>query len=149
MIAGIKPGTNATLTIWRDKAEREVRIKVGELKDEPAVAYRGPQGDSDTGKFGLAVRPLTGRERQQLRTSGSLVVEQVDGPAATAGVEPGDVLIAVNGEPVASIAEFRAAVDGSGATVALLIQRGNAQIFVPVRVDSRCGCSPPGCQPRS
>jgi serine protease Do len=46
------------------------------------------------------------------------------------------VLIAVNGEPVASVAEFRSAVEASGANVALLIQRGNAQIFVPVRIDS-------------
>ena len=53
-----------------------------------------------------------------------------------AGVEAGDVLIAVNGEPVATVGEFRTAVDASGGTVALLIQRGNAQIFVPVRIDS-------------
>jgi serine protease Do len=136
VIAGIKPGGQATLTIWREKSERKIRIKVGELEDEPAVAYRGPAGDADTGKLGLAVRPLTGRERQQLQTVGMLVVEEADGPAATAGVEPGDVLIAVNGEPVASVAEFRSAVEASGANVALLIQRGNAQIFVPVRIDS-------------
>lgn len=136
VIAGIKPGSQATLTIWREKSERRIRIKVGELEDEPAVAYRGPAGDADTGKLGLAVRPLTGRERQQLRTIGTLVVEEADGPAAVAGVEPGDVLIAVNGEPVATVGEFRTAVDASGGTVALLIQRGNAQIFVPVRIDS-------------
>ena len=44
--------------------------------------------------------------------------------------------LAVNGAPVGSIGEFRKAVDSSGATVALLIQRDNAQIFVPVRIDS-------------
>jgi serine protease Do len=136
VIAGIKPGSSATLTIWREKSERKVRIKVGELEDEPAVALRGPTGDADTGKLGLAVRPLTGSERQQLRTIGRLVVEESDGPAAVAGVEAGDVLIAVNGEPVATVGEFRTAVNASGGTVALLIQRGNAQIFVPVRIDS-------------
>jgi len=136
VIAGIKPGTSATLTIWRDKSERKIRIKVGELEDEPAVAFRGPGGDADGGKLGLAVRPLSGSERRRLRTVGRLLVEESDGPAAVAGVEPGDVLIAVNGEAVATVGEFRKAVDASGATVALLIQRGNAQIFVPVRVDS-------------
>jgi len=136
VIAGIKPGTSATLTIWREKSERKIRIKVGELEDEPAVASRGPTGDADTGKLGLAVRPLTGSERLQLRTVGRLVVEESDGPAAMAGVEAGDVLIAVNGEPVATVSEFRTAVDASDGTVALLIQRGNAQIFVPVRIDS-------------
>jgi serine protease Do len=46
------------------------------------------------------------------------------------------VLIAVNGVQVGTVAEFRKAVEDSGKTVALLIQRGNAQIFVPVRIDS-------------
>ncbi len=136
LIAGIKPGKVATLAIWRDKSERRVRVKVGELKVEPQIAARNLQGDADSGKLGLAVRPLTGTERQRLQTLGRLVVEIADGPAAIAGVEAGDVLLAVNGAQIGTIAEYRAAVDKSGETVALLIQRGNAQIFVPVRTDS-------------
>ncbi|MGH8250622.1 MAG: Do family serine endopeptidase [Steroidobacteraceae bacterium] len=136
VIAGIKPGAQATLSIWRDKAERKIRITVGELEDEPAIASRDQRGEADTGKLGLAVRPLTGVEQRQLQTDGRLVVEASDGPAAIAGVEPGDVLLAVNGAAVASVGEFRKAVDASGASVALLIQRGGAQIYVPVRIDS-------------
>ena len=136
LVAAIKPGKEATLTIWRNKSERKLRVKVGELKEERAVALRSTPSDAETGKLGLAVRPLSGEERQQLQTAGRLVVEEVDGPAAIAGVEPGDVIIAVNGEQVASIGEFRTAVNASGKTVALLIQRDDAQIFLPVRVDS-------------
>jgi serine protease Do len=136
LIAAIKPGTQATLTVWRDKSERTMRIKVGELEDEPVVAHRNEPAGSGTGKLGLAVRPLTGNERERLGTAGRLVVEGAEGPAAIAGVEPGDVILAVNGVPVDSIGEFRTAVNASGATVALLIQRDDAQIFVPVRIDS-------------
>ncbi len=136
IIAGIKPGDEATLEIWRDKATRKLRIKVGELEDDPEVAARQPAGNADTGKLGLAVRPLSGGERQQLRTEGRLVVEESGGPAAEAGVEPGDVLLAVNGAPVASVGEFRNSVTKAGNTVALLVQRGNAQIYIPVRVGS-------------
>jgi serine protease Do len=136
LIAAIKPGRQASLTVWRDKSERKVRIKVGELEDEPAVAASNAPADSSTGKLGLAVRPLTGNERQRLDTAGRLVVEDAVGPAAIAGVERGDVILAVNGVPVDSLGEFRTAVDASGATVALLIQRGDAQIYVPVRIDS-------------
>jgi serine protease Do len=113
-----------------------MRIKVGELEDEPVVAHRNEPTGSGTGKLGLAVRPLTGNERERLGTAGRLVVEGAEGPAAIAGVEPGDVILAVNGVPVDSIGEFRTAVNASGATVALLIQRDDAQIFVPVRIDS-------------
>ena len=136
LVAAIKPGQQATLTIWRDKSEKTVRIKIAELEDEPTVASNDTPPDADTGKLGLAVRPLTGNEQKQLHTAGRLVVEDADGPAAVAGVERGDVILAVNGAPVGSVGEFRKAVDSSGATVALLIQRDNAQIFVPVRVES-------------
>ena len=136
IIAGIKPGAAATLEIWRDKAQRKFRIKVGELGDDPEVASRQPAGNSDTGKLGLAVRPLTGDERQQLHTEGRLVVEESGGPAAEAGVEAGDVLLAVNGAPVASVGEFRNSVTRAGGTVALLIEREGAQIYIPVRVGS-------------
>jgi serine protease Do len=136
LIAAIKPGNQATLEVWRDKAERSLRVKVGELEDEPAVAARNAPRDVEGGKLGLAVRPLTGNERELLRTAGRLVVEDVDGPAAIAGVERGDVILAVNGVQVGTLGEFRKAVNASGSTVALLIQRDSAQIFVPVRIDS-------------
>jgi serine protease Do len=136
LVAAIKPGNQAKLTIWRDRSEKSVRVKVGELEDEPVAAVDDSPRDTETGKLGLAVRPLTGDEQRELRTSGRLVVEDSDGPAAIAGVERGDVILAVNGAPVGSIGEFRKAVDASGGTVALLIQRDNAQIFVPVRIDS-------------
>jgi serine protease Do len=136
LIAAIKPGNQATLKVWRDKAERSLRVKVGELEDEPAVAARNVPRSSEDGKLGLAVRPLTGNERERLQTAGRLVVEDADGPAAIAGVERGDVILAVNGVQVGSVGEFRNAVNSSGSTVALLIQRADAQIFVPVRIDS-------------
>ena len=136
LVAAIKPGQQATLTVWRDKSEKTMRIKIAELEDEPTVASNDTPSSADTGKLGLAVRPLTGNEQKQLHTAGRLVVEDSDGPAAIAGVERGDVILAVNGAPVGSVSEFRKAVDSSGATVALLIQRDNAQIFVPVRVES-------------
>ncbi len=136
IIAGIAPGSEATLTIWRDKSERKLRVRVGELEDVPQVAARSAQGDEEGGKLGLAVRPLTGSERLRLRTQGRLVVERALGPAADAGVQPGDVLIAVNDARVESMAQFRAEVEKSGATVALLIERGGTQTYVAVRIES-------------
>jgi len=136
LIAEVKPGSEVTLKVWRDKAERNLRVKVGELKESQEIARSDAGGDSDTGKLGLAVRPLTGEERQELHTAGRIVVEDTDGPAAIAGIQRGDVILAVNGAQVGTVGEFRKAVEAAGSTVALLIQRGDAQIFVPLRVDS-------------
>jgi serine protease Do len=64
-----------------------------------------------------------------------LLVEEVQGPAAAAGVQPGDIILGVNGSPVKSIDDLKnAAKKRGGKVVALLIQRENAQIFLPVRV---------------
>ena len=62
------------------------------------------------------------------------VIEQAAGPAARAGVQRGDVLIAVNDTPVRNIDQVREAIGKNGKTVALLIQRGANRIFVPVEL---------------
>ena len=65
---------------------------------------------------------------------GGLVVERVSGPAADAGIQQGDVVLAANGAPVTSADDLKSAVEKSKGHIALLIQRGEARIFVPVRV---------------
>ena len=67
-----------------------------------------------------------------MHTRGKLVVEDVSGPALAAGVQAGDVVLGVNGSGVASIAELKREVAKAGHSVALLIQRDDAQIYVPV-----------------
>jgi serine protease Do len=49
--------------------------------------------------------------------------------------KPGDIVLAVNGNPVKTVAELRAGIKGGGRAVALLIQRGEAQIFVPIPIE--------------
>jgi serine protease Do len=53
-------------------------------------------------------------------------------PAASAGIQPGDVILAVNGRPVTSVDQLKQMIAQAGNSIALLIQRDNAQIFVPV-----------------
>jgi serine protease Do len=78
---------------------------------------------------------LLPQEKQQVQTDGTLVIEQVNGPAAAAGVQPGDIILGVNGKRVKTMPELQAAAKAAGKTVALLIQRGDAQIFVPLRLN--------------
>ena len=133
LVAKVKPGKKATLEIWRDRKSREAVVTVAALEPAEVIAAR-QQSEAPGGKLGLAVRPLSPAERAQAGTVGQLMVESSDGPAAEAGVEPGDVILAVNGRPVDTARALRDAVDKSGNTVALLIQRGEAQIYVPVRL---------------
>jgi serine protease Do len=134
-IAKLRPGSKAELLVWRDGKERTIDVRVDEMpqKEETRTADRKDKGD-ETERLGIAVRPLTPEEKRQVETDGSLVVEEVSGAAALAGVQPGDIILGVNGKPIQSVQQLRGAVKEKQSTVALLIERGNAQIFIPIRV---------------
>jgi serine protease Do len=132
-IASIAPGTDVELELWRDHASRTATVKLGALEDK-RTASTGGGSHEDGGKLGLAVRPLTEQEQRQGNVKGGLVVERASGPAAEAGIQPGDVVLAANGSPIHSADDLRGAVEKSKGHIALLIQRGESQLFVPVRV---------------
>lgn len=100
------------------------------LTESPAVLHTG----TGPAELGLDLRPVTAADEQEgPATQAGLAVEGVRGAAADAGILRGDVVLAVNGSPVASVAELRAALSGSAGHAALLIQRGGAQLFLPVQ----------------
>ena len=135
IIAAVRPGTETALEVWRDRGVRKLSVKVGELAEtSERVAQSRSEGGSSENRLGLAVRELTPVEQRQAETRGSLLVEQSDGPAADAGIQSGDVILGVNGRNVKSLKELREATEKAGKTVALLIQRQDAQIFVPLRM---------------
>jgi len=130
-IADIPPGKEARLKIWRDKKEREVVVKVGASGGEQ-VAAGEKSGAGDRGRLGLSVRPLSPDERRDAELEGGVLVEGASGPAARAGIQPGDVVLSVNGTPVRSVEQLRNLVKDAKEGVALLVQRGDARIFVPI-----------------
>jgi len=137
-IAAMKPGADATLDVWRGGKKQNVNVKVTELKEQQQTAkLGGKQKDHATNQasqYGLTVRQLDAQEKEQAETQGNLVVEEVTGPAASAGVQPGDIILGVNGKRVKTVKELQDEAKSSGKNVALLIQREDAQIFVPLRI---------------
>ena len=125
------PGDKITLDVWRNGGNKQISAQLGGASDKVAKAD-ADKGEPQQGKLGLALRPLQPGEARG--TDGGLLIQEVSGPAARAGVEAGDVLLAVNGAPVKSIEQVREAVAKSTKSVALLVQRGDDKIFVPVRM---------------
>jgi serine protease Do len=80
------------------------------------------------------VRPLTAEESRAVGVPGGLLVEDASGPAAAAGIQEGDLIIAVNGAPVRNGAELNSLVAKSGKVVAFLVQRGEDKVFVAVEL---------------
>jgi serine protease Do len=134
VISAIKPGNDAKLEVWRDHASKILTVKIEELQEETQkVANRDVAEPAKADKLGLSVRPLGADERKSAETEGYLLVEDVTGPAAQAGVRPGDVILGVNGKPVKSLTELKNATASTSKSVALLLEREGTQVFVAVR----------------
>ena len=133
LIGMASPGAKVRLKVWRDHGPRELEAKLGAAdvdKDELASA----DGSVQPGQLGLALRPLTRDERREAKVDGGLVVENVGGPAERAGIQQGDVLLAINGKPVQSVDQVKSVMQGKPKSVALLVQRDGDTILVPVNL---------------
>jgi len=135
-IAGLAPGTSVKVDVWRNQQQRDITVKLGEMDGARKTAARSESSSDTNARLGLAVRALTSQERGQLGSSGGLLVEDVSGAAADAGIEPGDVVIAANGTNVTTVEQLRNVVAKAPKSVALLVQRGDTRIFVPVPLGS-------------
>src|SRR5437868_626356 len=126
------------IDVARNVKEQSINVRVAELKEQPQLTARAGKpaghGGDRASALGLTVRPLAPQEKEQANTQGSLVVEEVSGPAQAAEVEPGDIILGINGRRVHSVKELQDAAKSAGKSVALLIQREDAQIFVPLRL---------------
>jgi serine protease Do len=141
-IASMAPGSEVTITLLRDNKEQKVKATLGEFT--PDTGETGEQNGAEpnangAGKLGLNVEPLTPEIASELslpQGTQGVVVDSVDpaGPAASAGIQRGDVIQEVNREPVRSSADMRAAIDKSGSKPALLlVNRRGQTIYVAVR----------------
>jgi serine protease Do len=126
------PGEQVRLEVWREGKAVTLNARLGDAAER--VADAAESAAPSQARLGLALRPLQPGEGAQAKTDHGLVVEQSTGPAAIAGIRPGDVLMSVNGKPVSTVEEVRGLVAKSERSAALLIQRGGDRIFVPVHL---------------
>jgi len=133
VIGETRPGTRVSISLWREGKTREVSASLGEIPAEKIAAADGG-AKAKPGKLGVAVRPLTDEERKQIGAEGGLLVESAEGPAGRAGVQPGDVILALNNQPVRNVDQLRRLVERSRGRIALLIQREGSKMYLPIRL---------------
>ena len=130
VIADLKPGTVTTLGLYRHGTPQTVSVKIGQLKEATVQGTLAQQ----KGELGLKVRRLGKDEANASGVTGGLLVEQSSGAAAQAGIEPGDVILSVNGVAVTTPQQLRSLVSHAGKQVALLILRDGTRVFVAVDI---------------
>jgi Do/DeqQ family serine protease len=137
-IAEHQPGTRATLTVLRDGHQQQLDATLGEAQSAESVGSKGEAGNGQ-GRFGMTVQPLTPDIARQIQVDPStrgLVVTDVDpfGKAASAGLQKGDVIEQVNGQPVATVSQLRGALDRStGRPALLLVDRAGNTFYLTLR----------------
>jgi len=132
-ISMARPGDKVAMEVWRKGERQEISAALGSADAKGNQVASNDSGDQQ-GKLGLALRQLRPQERREAGIEDGLLIEDARGAAALAGVQSGDLLLAINGTPVRSIAQVRDVVAKSDKSVALLVQRGDDKIFVPVRI---------------
>lgn len=130
LIASMSAGQTVKLQIWRKGSTRDIDVKVGSFSETKVAT--ATSSDNTKGRLGVAVRPLSPEEQRQAEVQGGLLVQDVGGAAARAGIQPGDIIVAVNGQTIDGVDQLRGVIGKAGKKVAILIERGDSRIFVPV-----------------
>jgi serine protease Do len=125
------PGTEVTLTIIREGKEKTIKAKVGEMPEE--VSFGQPQ--EQVGELGLSLRDLSPEEVRRLGVKGVFVDGVAPGSLAQrSGLRRGDIILAVNNEPVESLSQFNEKIERARneqrTRVLLLIRRGGNNLYV-------------------
>ncbi|CAE6816366.1 hypothetical protein R70006_05989 [Paraburkholderia domus] len=133
--AALPPGTKTTLKLIRNRRPMTITAMVGTSAESPkARPAEGSAGGSAGDRLGLRMHPLNEEERRASDLAVGLMVDGVDGPAASAGIQPGDIVLSLNDTLVETSADVTALEAKAGKQVAVLIQRNHARSFVSVAV---------------
>ncbi len=131
VIANLKPGNNVTLEVTRDGKSKTLTAQVSKVEDRNLAGSSNVGG----GRFEVSVRPLTRSEARQLGLNGGLLVQQAQGSAAQAGMDEGDVILAVNNQAVTTVDQLQKLVSRAKGKITVLIQRENERFYLPIALN--------------
>nr|WP_224788653.1 DegQ family serine endoprotease [Pandoraea terrae] len=138
MVGETKPGVASTLQVLRKGKNQDLKITIAEADTDVQKPAKASQGSADVphpNALGLVVSDLTDAQRKELKMRGGVVVELAEGPAGRAGLQQGDIILRVGDTDITSAKQFEETVKGLDAKrpVAILVRRGDATQFVPLR----------------
>lgn len=125
-----RPGSTVALKLLRDGKERTLRAKLaeGDEAEGSVTASSAPK------LAGARLRALTSDDSVPGVSKGVLVEDVSPGsPAARAGLQAGDVIVAINQKAVDSVGDVTGAVERAQGPVALSIMRGTTRLFLVIR----------------
>ena len=140
MVGSVKPGSKASLTVWRRGSSKELQVVVGEVEPDKTVQKAAAPAEkppaSNAAQFlGFSVSELSDAQRQELKLRGGVRVETVAEPATRAGLREGDIVMAVANTEIRNVKELEAVLARLDKTkpVAILLRRGEWAQYTLIR----------------
>ena len=139
LVGASKVGSRASVTVWRRGAQVEVPVTIVELQEERPTQGRQqpkkPAPGATPDALGLHMSNIPPADRKELGIDHGLLVEEAQGPAASAGIQPGDLILQWNNTPITSVEQFKAllAKHDKSKAVALLVQREDTTQYITLK----------------
>jgi serine protease Do len=138
IVGGTKPGSKATVTVWRKGATKDIVVTVAEADPDNKVASKADKKSKkevQTNHLGITVSDLTEAQKRMLPNSAGVVIESVDGTAAMTGLRQGDVILMMNNVDIKDSKQFDSMVAklDPKKPVVLLVRSGQSSQFVIIR----------------
>lgn len=134
-----KPGTSASVQVWRKGSSRDLMVTVADTEAVGAAVKKSDKSGPSSGNansLGVAVAELSDSRRKELNIRGGVEVTGLgEGPLARAGVRPGDVIIRIADADITGVKQFEGLVKGldSNKTVPVFVRRADSTMIIPVR----------------
>ena len=140
LVGSVKPGTRATVTVFRRGTTRDLAVVIAEVQPEKSTqrapsAQPKPPAAGPAQLMGLVVSELTEAQKKELKLRGGVRVEAADGVSARAGLREGDVIVAIANTEVLSVKEFELALakTDKNKPVNVLFRRGEWAQYALIR----------------
>jgi serine protease Do len=140
LVGNTKPGSRATLTVFRRGGSRELNVQIAEFEaDKPVRKAQAPEdkpkGSPAAQSLGLVVADLTDAQKKEMKIKGGVRVDGAADLAARAGIREGDVIIAVGNTEISNVREFDAAVAkvDRNKPIPVLLRRGELATYLLIR----------------
>jgi serine protease Do len=129
----LMPGAIVNLELIRAGATLELAVTLDALENQ---ALSIEEAAPEPNRTGLIVRGLDETELQEYGLEAGVMVESAEGAAAEARIQPGDIIISINGQDISSQAELGAlALElPMDRAIPVLVVRGEAQNFFTLRI---------------
>ena len=138
IVGAADPGALAKMQVIRDGRTVGINAQIGTLDDQDQDLAQEESPPRAAGPLGVTVKLLSGDDRKKLKTpSGGVLVEDVrTGPAATAGLRVGDVILQIAGQEVDSPERYTEVAGRltPGQSVPMLVQRAGSPVFLSLDV---------------